>query len=1031
MKRRGRKSAAQTPAPAKERVYGSKKNPSGSAASKSSASKIQLSDSIVETLKNKAKKYNESHKKDVSESTLKAVMRRGMGAYSKSHRPTITGGAPNSRQAWGFARVNKFLKKKSGQKVKEAYVQDDDLLAFGGKLKSKSDIGQVNFGEPDKLFYSFALIHETEKDNIDSILNSGFRKPTNENITLGIYTIPEKWKSSSFGATSSRSGGELEIKLKEGAKIFWSNSDRPMDFYSGRGNKYFVKLFTQLSNKKPQWLSFEDRIKFLRKFEKWLSQNGYCGVQQGGEIVITDLSCIETIKKYKRNKKVDGGMTKKTIIATPITYQIDDYNLEFAKNYLTEWQKDRWIKKGRSKEEIDNDIEIAKKEIKLITERTPFTTWFLDLPKGKYNFSVVDAEYEIKKDVRKVRVEIGWRAVTQNKTFWSVIKTNEVSSPFDFFIENNFEYDSKEKVINHINNKFKQLIYDTNVTKFPLPNNPDIRYKDGGMAENLPVGKLAKGMSLSEVAAKHGLSADALKSELMLGIETEKEHTDNPEIARAIALDHLFEDPKYYTKLKQIEGMDLHLSEISAKYANGGSITPIFQFNTPTGEKSSLTYLQQVLVRTKAFKTFFGDWEAAAKRFLADNRQNFAKHFADVSLVLDYTTFEPKAVYHGTRSENEFFRFDVNKDKGMGRPYGYFAHNKQYSQNFTTSSQRSARSSKPYLYEVFLDVRKPFYANTDSFVLKNKDANSWRATIASAIAIQKYAPNKPTSDETMEIDLAVESQIGKYIESVYRNGNAPFWKLMAADVDKDFKYFLMSYGFDGIFYSEEFQSSFDPDDPAQFTRAVTIFDSKQVKLADGRNLNFDALIDDIRYDEGGDIEAEPVEEKSLHMNKKMKLGALLFGDTYAEGGEVIDADGNKTNDGKKGGYFKGRSHAEGGIKAVNKDTGQLIEVEGNEVIITKGAVADDTLREFEGEMLTNKQILSKINQSGGGVSFEEGGELKEGGHTCGCSGKKYNYGGQLMEDYNILRSLNDPYDATKVAVNKARSLVDDLISKMK
>jgi hypothetical protein len=658
LKRRGRKSAAQTPAPAKERVYGSKKNPSGSAASKSSASKIQLSDSIVETLKNKAKKYNESHKKDVSTSTLKAVMRRGMGAYSKSHRPTITGGAPNSRQAWGFARVNKFLKKKSGEPVKKAYIQDDDLLENGGEL---------------------------------------------------------------------------------------------------------------------------------------------------------------------------------------------------------------------------------------------------------------------------------------------------------------------------------------------------------------PVGKLAKGMSLSEVAAKHGLSADALKSELMLGIETEKEHTDNPEIARAIALDHLFEDPKYYTKLKQMEGMDLHLSEISAKYANGGSITPIFQFNTPTGEKSSLTYLQQVLVRTKAFKTFFGDWEAAAKRFLADNRQNFAKHFAGVSLVLDYTTFEPKAVYHGTRSESEFFRFDVNKDKGMGRPYGYFAHNKQYSQNFTTSSQRSARSSKPYLYEVFLDVRKPFYANTDSFVLKNKDANSWRATIASAIAIQKYAPNKPTSDETMEIDLAVESQIGKYIESVYRNGNAPFWKLMAADVDKDFKYFLMSYGFDGIFYSEEFQSSFDPDDPAQFTRAVTIFDSKQVKLADGRNLNFDALIDDIRYDEG----------------------ALLFGDTYAEGGEVIDADGNKTNDGKKGGYFKGRSHSEGGIKAVNVDTGQLIEVEGNEVIITKGAVADDTLREFEGEMLTNKQILSKINQSGGGVSFEEGGELKEGGHTCGCSGKKYNYGGQLMEDYNILRSLNDPYDASKVAVNKARSLVDDLISKMK
>lgn len=64
-------------------------------------------------------------------------MRRGMGAYSTSHRPTITGGAPNSRQAWGFARVNKFLLKKGGTKVKATYTQDDDLLENGGQLKKE------------------------------------------------------------------------------------------------------------------------------------------------------------------------------------------------------------------------------------------------------------------------------------------------------------------------------------------------------------------------------------------------------------------------------------------------------------------------------------------------------------------------------------------------------------------------------------------------------------------------------------------------------------------------------------------------------------------------------------------------------------------------------------------------------------------------------------------------------------------------------------------------------------------------------
>ena len=124
----GGKTIAQTTAPKKDRVFGSSKNKAGSASSKKTASNIELNESIVKTLGEKAKKYNENHSSKVSTSTLKAVMRRGMGAYSTSHRPTITGGAPNSRQAWGFARVNKFLLKKGGTKVKAAYVQDDDLL---------------------------------------------------------------------------------------------------------------------------------------------------------------------------------------------------------------------------------------------------------------------------------------------------------------------------------------------------------------------------------------------------------------------------------------------------------------------------------------------------------------------------------------------------------------------------------------------------------------------------------------------------------------------------------------------------------------------------------------------------------------------------------------------------------------------------------------------------------------------------------------------------------------------------------------
>jgi DNA-binding PadR family transcriptional regulator len=111
---------------------------------------------------------------------------------------------------------------------------------------------------------------------------------------------------------------------------------------------------------------------------------------------------------------------------------------------------------------------------------------------------------------------------------------------------------------------------------------------------------------------------------------------------------------------------------------------------------------------------------------------------------------------------------------------------------------------------------------------------------------------------------------------------------------------------------------------------------------------------------------------------------------YEVGGKVVTKKG-ATNDAKKGGYFDGRPHSQGGIKAINIDNNQPIEVEGGEVVITKRAVADDTKKEFQGKMMTNKEILSKINESGGGVSFEKGGEVK-------ASDDSLKHGGKLEED---------------------------------
>lgn len=138
MKRSGRKSVAQTPAPKKERIVGSKTNPKGSAKSRTSARSISFSATTLDKIKSKVKEYNSKNSKKITVPTAKAVVRRGMGAYSVSHRPTIKGGKPNSRTAWGLARLSAFMRKKSGSetangvvsksRIKKAYTQDNDLL---------------------------------------------------------------------------------------------------------------------------------------------------------------------------------------------------------------------------------------------------------------------------------------------------------------------------------------------------------------------------------------------------------------------------------------------------------------------------------------------------------------------------------------------------------------------------------------------------------------------------------------------------------------------------------------------------------------------------------------------------------------------------------------------------------------------------------------------------------------------------------------------------------------------------------------
>lgn len=153
--------AASRPAPKKDRIYGSKKNKEGSA---SGGKKITFSEKTTTALKNKVAEHNKKAPKGrkATLAQLKAVYRRGAGAFSSSHRPGKT------RDQWAMARVNAYLKLlKSGRPSNPNYKQDNDLLPRthpkSSKAKTASAGGNVGYYTPAEQDLARSLVEIAER----------------------------------------------------------------------------------------------------------------------------------------------------------------------------------------------------------------------------------------------------------------------------------------------------------------------------------------------------------------------------------------------------------------------------------------------------------------------------------------------------------------------------------------------------------------------------------------------------------------------------------------------------------------------------------------------------------------------------------------------------------------------------------------------------------------------------------------------------------------------------------------------------
>ena len=182
-----------TPAKPSERKKGSKKNKPDSA--KDDKGKITFSKSTMEKLSKAMREHNKKGKgSKATMGQLKAVYRRGAGAFSTSHAPNM------SRDGWGMARVRAFLYLlRNGRPSNPNYKQDNDLLPKGHPRSSKASMTEKQREALDKdkdgkiTKKDFEILRESkgaEYKGRKVTLNKPFRTPSGPK-KFAVYTKNE------------------------------------------------------------------------------------------------------------------------------------------------------------------------------------------------------------------------------------------------------------------------------------------------------------------------------------------------------------------------------------------------------------------------------------------------------------------------------------------------------------------------------------------------------------------------------------------------------------------------------------------------------------------------------------------------------------------------------------------------------------------------------------------------------------------------------------------------------------------------
>jgi hypothetical protein len=243
-----------------------------------------------------------------SQDGLESTMWPDRTRYTKKQKQQLR----KEAQIWFGKNYNKILRNVDIIEAERGAGFQEYVFSQGGKVPPGAPVGYENkkgdltlfldilySDKPDPQMSGKSLLTATPKKNVKSILQKGFQKQfMNDNITQGIYTVDfidstEEWYNI---INPKNDQAYFVLVLQPDAKIFFTGTHRPIDMIFGAGNAEYKKLYKQISKGldiaaiPPNW---KNRKTFARRLESWLDKNGYCGIEQGGETVITDFSCIK------------------------------------------------------------------------------------------------------------------------------------------------------------------------------------------------------------------------------------------------------------------------------------------------------------------------------------------------------------------------------------------------------------------------------------------------------------------------------------------------------------------------------------------------------------------------------------------------------------------------------------------------------------------------------------------------------------------------------------------------------------------